>query len=568
MKKIISFLKNHIVIILITLIYTIVSFINLGSITNPQTFWTVDNSNEFVDYQIDGGENSLSKIRFYIGRQSGSYSVFVSGNDNAYKFLCKIGEGFEFSWNDIEVQSENITNIRIISEQNQTSLGEICCYDENGKKLNLISSDENSKLLIDEPQTVPEEISYMNSTYFDEIYHARAAYEIVNKLVIYETVHPQLGKIIMSLPIHILGMTPFAYRLMGNLVGIGMLIIIYCIANTIFKKKIYGNLAAILMASDGMHFAQTRIATVDSYLVFFILLSFLFMYKYLELSTSDSLKKKFKYLALSGIFIGCAIATKWTGLFAGLGLAILFFAKLYRDVVIEKIDFTKEKLEIKFRKKKWLVEYNKIILFCIGAFVLVPIIIYILSSIPYFISGQIYDFSSFVSMLTGMFGYHSGLEDTHPFQSDWNTWPIMSKPVWYYMKDYGSEGYSTISGMGNPILWWFGAFTMIYTLFRTVFKIDRKSWYIIVPILSIFLPYSLIKRCMFLYHYFPVVPFMILSVVNFVQVITEKIKKNYVVILVSTIILCTFIYFFPVYSGMKVSKEYIDSTKWVSTWYY
>ena len=36
--------------------------------------------------------------------------------------------------------------------------------------------------LIDEGDTVPERSSFMNSTYFDEIYHARTAWEHLNRL--------------------------------------------------------------------------------------------------------------------------------------------------------------------------------------------------------------------------------------------------------------------------------------------------------------------------------------------------------------------------------------------------
>jgi len=46
---------------------------------------------------------------------------------------------------------------------------------------------------------VPETITYKNGTYFDEIYHARTAYENVVNVYPYEISHPPLGKLILSL---------------------------------------------------------------------------------------------------------------------------------------------------------------------------------------------------------------------------------------------------------------------------------------------------------------------------------------------------------------------------------
>ena len=52
--------------------------------------------------------------------------------------------------------------------------------------------------------------------------------------------------------------------------------------------------------------------------------------------------------------------------------------------------------------------------------------------------------------MKNMFDYHAGLKEPHPFYSAWYTWPLMLKPVWYYVGYYGNLK-ATISGFGNPI---------------------------------------------------------------------------------------------------------------------
>ena len=61
------------------------------------------------------------------------------------------------------------------------------------------------------------------------------------------------------------------------------------------------------------------------------MLMYYFMYKYYSTSFYDSsFKKGLITLALCGISMGLGIASKWTGIYAGAGLAVLFFITLYK----------------------------------------------------------------------------------------------------------------------------------------------------------------------------------------------------------------------------------------------
>lgn len=80
--------------------------------------------------------------------------------------------------------------------------------------------------------------------------------------------------------IAVFGMNAFGWRIVGTLFGIGMVPILYLFAKRLFGKSEYALLAAGLFAFDFMHFTQTRIATIDVYGVFFILLMYYFMYRY------------------------------------------------------------------------------------------------------------------------------------------------------------------------------------------------------------------------------------------------------------------------------------------------
>jgi len=555
------FKKDVIIISIIIIIYAIISFINLGGFKNPQTFWHVETEGEYVVLEING--SYISKVRHYTGPRFGTYSIYISDDGEKYTYLKELEQTSVFSWADLEINAKT-RYLKIVGKTKDSYLGDIALY--NGETLiETLAVDEKAKLIVDEQDVVPNEISYINSSYFDEIYHPRTAYEYVHGLDVYEWTHPPLGKLLMAIPVAIFGMCPFAYRLMGNIAGILMIPTIYVLAKDIFKSRKYAVLASIIMACDNFHFAQTRLATVDSFLVLFIMLSFMFMYKYVILTDKDKVTKKLRMLFFSGLFMACSIATKWTGCFAGVALAIIFFAKLIKTNVIEKFEINKNGINVKFKEKKWSNESTVIIISCIAFFVIIPIIIYCACYIP---DKNIKTIGDIWDLQINMYKYHSELEAEHPFTSNWYTWFIMKRPVWYYSGTVEEGLHSTIAGIGNPIIWWTGIVGMIYVLIKGIIKLDGKCWFIIVAILTGLIPYLSISRIMFMYHYFPILPFMMLSIVMLIKGIEEKIKFKKIYLIYILIIISVFIYFYPVVSGMTVSKEYVEATQWLDSWYY
>ena len=545
---------DWLIIGIMVVVYSIISFINLGSFTNPQTFLEFQYSGEEASFTLAEAKE-ISHIRMYAGPEVGSYDIFISSDGNNYEQATTVTQNSVFAWNDFQID-KSFQYLKIISKNEGSYVGEIQLYDNYGNKVELTAESETAKLLIDEKDTVPATISYLNSTYFDEIYFARSAYEYIHGIPTVEWVHPPLGKLIMAIPVLLFGMSTFAYRLMGNIAGILMIPVIYSLAKNIFKNRKWAILAGLLMMFDCFHFAQTRMGTVDSFLVLFIMLSALFMYKYIVLENDAKLKTKLGNLFLSGLFIGCAIATKWTGLYAGLALAIVFFANMiYRNVGKHK------------EKDK---DLGKIILACFVFFVGIPLLIYVLSYLlfPVVYPGKVEGISGLIKQTQDMYTYHSTLEATHPFTSEWYTWPAMIKPVWYYVGYFGGDMKGTIVGIGNPAVWWFGIIASIFVLIMALLRRKREDWFILVFILATWLPYVFIGRIMFMYHYFPTLPFIMLAIVALIKFITEKIRNNSVYLFYVGVVILLFTYFYPVISGMITSDKYIETIRWLSTWYF
>ena len=184
--------------------------------------------------------------------------------------------------------------------------------------------DDGAAALFDEYELWSDQYTYMNSTYFDEIYHPRTAYEHLNNVYPYEVSHPPLGKLIISIGIAMFGMVPFGWRFMGTLFGVLMVPILYVFLKNLFGKTPVALCGTALFTFDFMHLVQTRIATIDTYGVFFILVSYYFMYRWLTVPAGKKLRHYVLPLFLSGLFWGVGCASKWTVVYAGAGLALLW----------------------------------------------------------------------------------------------------------------------------------------------------------------------------------------------------------------------------------------------------
>ena len=128
-----------------------------------------------------------------------------------------------------------------------------------------------------------------------------------------------------------------------------------------------------------------------------------------------------------------------------------------------------------------------------------------------------------------MFSYHSGLTATHMCQSTWYEWPFAAKSVWfYYAAD--ADWISNISTFGNPAVWWTAAVGTIWLSLETLsgrMKKDRREkriamWILFAAVAANFLPWTLVPRCTFQYHYFPTLPFVILCTVLLLQHLEEN----------------------------------------------
>ena len=168
-----------------------------------------------------------------------------------------------------------------------------------------------------------------------------------------------------------------------------------------------------------------------------------------------------------------------------------------------------------------------------------------------------------------MYIYHSTLQATHFFSSKFYTWPFTYKPVWYYSQDKLPNLHGGITGVGNIAIWWFGVLAFIYLVYHLPkLKNRQNSVFLIIAILSMYIPYAFIGRVMFLYHYFPVLPFIMLTITNLFRDLLEKFKTNIPMLMYMLVVIVVFIVYYPAISGTFMPAKYFDAIKIFDTWYF
>lgn len=583
---------------LITLVYGCFALHNLGDRQAPSSSCDmVQNQSAELDF---GGE-SPAVLWYYMApwdhRTFGLEGRKESGGD--WESLGEITLNNVFTWQSLNLEN-GMTQLRFTLQDTQASLLEWVFLNEEGEILTP-SCDPLYENLFDEAvlfprnrtfsaalfriaqaagiraELLPRAGSFQNSMYFDEIYHGRTAYEFLHGKISYENTHPPLGKILISLGIALFGMNPFGWRITGTFLGILMVPAVYLFARRLWGRTSLAALACTLFAFDFMHFTQTRIATIDVYITFFVILMYYFMYQYSTLSFYDtSLKRTFLPLGACGICMGLGAASKWTGVYAGIGLALIFFSVLYRryrEYLYARQDpeGSTEGISHRHILDSFLPGAGRTVLFCLVFFVLVPALIYLLSYIPF----RDYTDKGLLTRMfdnqTTMFQYHSKLEATHYFSSPWYEWPAVVRPIWFHSHPVTQTPagglQENISSFGNPAVWWAGIPAVLWMVYLWAKKKDRTAAFLTTGYLAQYLPWFFVTRITFIYHYFPSVVFAVLMIVHGFSRWKNKKLLYPVMVLYGGTVFALFLLFYPVLSGKPADSSFVEQyLRWFKSW--
>ena len=561
---------------ILTVVYAVVAFLGLGNVKGPVSRYTFEDWGSAVTIEMPE-DFRLSYMRWFSGTRTGSCYVWISEDGENYTQLGALEQDYVavLKWNlwQPDALGPRVKKLQLIANA-PLDIAELAIYNARGDLMDpsTLRYDAGAEALFDEQDFVPEAgYSYRNSSYFDEIYHPRTAFEHIENIKPYEVTHPPLGKLILGLGIRIFGMTPFGWRFSGVLFGVLMLPIFYVFTKKLFGHTLVSLAGTALFAFDFMHFVQTRLATIDTYAVFFILLMYLFFWQFLDEDPDApdfSRARQTRNLFLSGLFFGMGAASKWTCFYAGAGLGLLWLLHWV---------FRGRRLVKNERGDELVQELAENVGLCLVFFVLVPAAIYYVSYIPYGrangLAGAKMLFSKEYAKIVWdnqlyMFRYHSGVTATHPYSSRWYQWILDIRPILYYQEFPSSETKNAIAAFLSPVVCWGGLLGLIATAWLGIRRRDKKALFLIVGYLAQLVPWLGVKRIVFEYHYFPCLPFLVLTlcyVFDALRGLDRKWVRRMLCFAGAGVVL--FALFYPALTGVETPNNYFRYLlKWLPSW--
>jgi hypothetical protein len=172
------------------------------------------------------------------------------------------------------------------------------------------------------------------------------------------------------------------------------------------------------------------------------------------------------------------------------------------------------------------------VLWTAGSLLLVPVIVYVISYIPWALnsggsagSPQIFPAGTLiignwppghtgqtlVDLTRSMYEYHNNLRATHAAASPWWAWPFDLKPVWFYQGSFSGGTSAAIYDAGNLVIWWLGVPAMAFAAWQAFKRRSLALALVTIAFAFQWLSWSRIDRATFQYHYYTSVPFIILA---------------------------------------------------------
>ncbi len=374
-----------------------------------------------------------------------------------------------------------------------------------------------------------------------------------NRVGKYEWTHPPLGKEFIAAGIALLGDDAVGRRTPGVLFGAAGVGLLYLLARAITRRRAVALLAAILLLLDGLYFVQARLATLDIFGTVFLLGALLAFTAYLTVPPARCRWP----LLLTGCCLGCGIATKWNAAYASGLIGLVVLARIVLLARAGRREPGSATVRAGLRAH---------LIWAPIALVVLPALLYIASYLPFFASG--YGIADFVDLQQAMLHYHRTYQADLDDASRWWQWPLALQPAWYGSTDFDDGRVANMYALGNPLLYWAFLPAMLWLVVRLW---RQRAPLLIVLAIGFFgqwLPWALIPRPAFTYHFLPAVPFGCLAVAAAVVHLWQGNSGWWRTLALAYVALvaAAFVFFFPLYAYLPLSDDALALRMWLDRW--
>jgi len=425
--------------------------------------------------------------------------------------------------------------------------------------------------------------SHPNQTVFDEVHFGKFISGYYTREYFFD-IHPPLGKMAIAGFAKLFDFKPgFAFaeigneypdkqylilRFLPNLAGSLLPIVIFLLLlemSLSLRASFFGGLFIIL---ENALLTQSHYILLDSFLLIFGFLALLFYFR------SKNLMPKAHNLLLFGLFSGLAISVKWTGL-SFLALPLAFEAwRILKNRSFKNI--------AKHFLLPIVVAVGIYFIFFTGHLIILnksgPGDAFMSIGFQKTLAGSKYEndladspnlLQKFTELNMEMYKANQNLTATHPYSSEWYSWPLMTRPIYYWV-----DGDSRIYLIGNHVIWWASSAAILFSIILLLSeklkvkseKILRDKFilhFLLAGYVINILPFIGVKRVMFLYHYFTAYIFAVM-ILTYLLDNTKYKNRVFAGLLIASVV--AFIYFAPLSYGLELPPKAYEARVWLESW--
>ncbi len=333
-------------------------------------------------------------------------------------------------------------------------------------------------------------IDFPAARVFDEVYSPKFAADWLNGREFFD-VHPFLTQFSQLPGLLLFGDVPTGWRFSAWLWGMVFVWAAAYAAYFLTGKKAAGIVMALLVSLDTAYFVYGRTGLPDMFLLSQLALTLAFFFGSMRAGRRSIGNVA---IVLAGIFLGNTISTKWLGL----GLVGSVWCWL---IINAALAYGKKHGKF-LRIPSMLPNANPFLV--AASLTLLPAAVYsfwlwlLFRSQPTL--AALWDKIKWWHWQ--VYNYHHNLTATHPYGSAWWEWPIQRKPVLFFYQTEDA-GRRVINSIGNVLLWWAGFAALIGSLAAFWYRKFRPQiLWLLLSALFFWLPWAVISRVSFSYHFF------------------------------------------------------------------
>jgi dolichyl-phosphate-mannose-protein mannosyltransferase len=424
-------------------------------------------------------------------------------------------------------------------------------------------------------------------------------------------VHPPLGKWLIALGLAVFGAdSSFGWRIGAAVAGILAVLVLTLVARALFASPVLGVLAGGLLAVDGHAIVMSRVAFLDTFVMFFALLGFGAVlldrrWHFARLAGAIGAARARgrepewgpvlwwrPWLLAAGAAFGATASVKWSGLYFLAAFGVYC-------VIVDMV--ARRRLGIPFWFSGAVLKQAPATLVLL---VPIAIAVYLTSYTGWFVTSGGWDrgfaeergnawtgplawvplpLQSLWHYHVSQYQYHVSVDAEHPYTANPLTWLLLIRPfaMYYRSSSKGEHGCDlascteVVTSIANPILWWAASAAALFLVYRLARYREWQVGLLLTGLAAGYLPWLMyLHRTVFQFYSIAFEPYLVLALTFCLGLVLGRrdarpARRTLGIAMVGgfvLVVLAVSAFFYPLWTGMQISSWFWNAHMWLRTW--